>query len=163
MKTKFGFGILIPIYIALIFGGIPGFLSYMSIIESKPFPWEAFPLIFALVLVSIWIIFGEIAQKTYRVRLYDHYLSCRPYLGLGKRRKYTYRELSGFKEGKIPNRYKDYGVLVIYKNEEKVAKITGLYCRNYTTFKTNLQKKIPCIGTEDVTFRSELKDVGIKI
>ncbi|WP_185289354.1 hypothetical protein [Chryseobacterium lactis] len=159
MKTKFTIKSIFPLLLfpAIIYSVINVSLLLFtdSYYDDKLFPNIFIP---SILIFSSLIIFGEIKTKFISVEITQNEIIVKRFLGLQKK-KYLLSEIEGLKYSIISSKGGTYEYLYLYKNGNKIVKISQFYHRNYDEVKKFTKTKFKNLGYESFSYRDELKEI----
>ncbi len=162
MTTKFSIKSFIPlICLPFILFGLVNYIIFSFDQTKKTPPLHGFPLIILLLIIIIWLFFGEFRTKTIKVIIKEDYLLIKKFGGFYLSNKYYYRDLDGFKLSFIiPNAgVNEY--LYILKDGKKVGKLSDFYHKNYIEIKEEIKTKLTDLGLEQFSYIDEIKEIFI--
>ncbi len=109
----------------------------------------AFAIILLFIfLMFVWLVWGEMRTKIIKIAIESDRISVRNYQGLGNKNVFFFSEVEGYKICVLPSEYKDYEYLYIFKNGQKIIKLSEFYHKNYPELKSEIAKKCKNLGRE---------------
>jgi len=121
-----------------------------------------FIISFFVILVWIWVIFGELRQKVISIEIGFDNIIVKRYLGLGATKTIYFDQLDGYKTSILPSSAVLYEYLYLMAGNKKVIKLSQFYHKNYLDLKQMLvTEKLKDLGSEEYSSTRELKEIFI--
>lgn len=160
MKSRFKFGAYFVAVLSIIFT-IMMLLSFSVYLFGIIVPIGiALLFYFWLILVWIWLVYGELRTKAVAVYVAFDYFTVKGYLGLGPEKTYYFNEVDGYLTAILPAKGTSYEYLYIVKGGKKVIKLSQFYHSNYAELKDTISStNIKDLGYEDFSYGRELKEI----
>ncbi|PIF47494.1 hypothetical protein CLU96_4552 [Chryseobacterium sp. 52] len=160
MKTKFTLKALLPLplsigffYLIIVF--LPSIFTD-PYYENKLFPRIFFPCILTFSFIVVFL--GEVRTKCIILEIRQNEIIIKRFLGL-QTKSYKLSEIEGWKYSHLTSKGGTYEYLYLYKNGNKVAKMSQFYHRNYFQVKNHIQAKFKYLGYEKLSYIDELKEM----
>jgi len=161
MKSKFKFGAYLVVVLSTIFS-IMMILSLSVYFFGIAIPIGIYLLLnFWLILVGIWLVYGELRTKVIFVYIGYDLFTVKSYFGLGPSKTWYFNEIDGYLTAILPaSGGESYEYLYLIKNSKKVIKLSQFYHSNYTDLKNAISSAgISNLGCEDFSYSRELKEI----
>ena len=160
MKSRFKFGAYFVMVLSIIFTGMM-LLSFSVYFFGIIIPIGLYLFFnFWLILVWIWLVYGELRTKAAAVYIAFDYFTVKGYLGLGPEKTYYFNEIEGYLIAILPAKGTSYEYLYIVKGGKKVIKLSQFYHSNYAELKSGISStSIKDLGFEDFNYGRELKEI----
>ncbi|REC43360.1 hypothetical protein [Chryseobacterium pennipullorum] len=159
MKTKLTLKAYLPLLLLIV---IP--ILFIKIIfqifndpyyENTLFPKIFLPGIFILSFLAMF--FGEIKHKFISVEFTPHEIIIKRFMGL-QTKSYKVSTIEGWKYSYLSARGGTYEYLYLYKNGQKVVKISQFYHKNYDEVKRYVKTVFQSLGYEKFSYIDEFKE-----
>lgn len=117
-------------------------------------------LVLVLVLV-IWLVmvWGELRLKTHRIYFTTKGIEVRSFLGIGKKRTYSYDAITGFVIGLQPAYPFPYESITLMRNEKKLLRISQFYFRNYKEIKLLITERFANYQIQKFSLRKAITEI----
>ncbi len=160
MKSRFKFGSYFVVLLSLLFTGIL-LLSLSVYLFGITIPIAFYLILNAwLILVWIWLIYGELRTKVAAVYIGFDYFTVKGYLGLGPSKTYYFNEADGYLLAILPAKGTSYEFLYIIVKGKKVIKLSQFYHSNYSELKDTISSaNVKYLGYEDFSYGREIKEI----
>lgn len=160
MKTIFTLKAFMPLLLTPIF--LSFLIAFTPTLFTSPFyDDKLFPKIFLPVLFTfsfVFLFFGELRTKCIMVELVNNKIIVKRFFGI-KTERYKLVDIKGFKTSLLSSNHNTYEYLYLYKNEDKIIKISQFYHKNYFEIKSEIQKNIKNLGYEKLSYKDEFKEI----
>ena len=159
MSTKFTFKAFFPIVLLVA-------ITYLNVIfiptifNNDYYDDKLFPKIFlpSILISTMLFLFGEVRTKFIIFELTKTEIVIKQFYGLRKIRiKKT--DLEGWKYSHLTSKGGTYEYLYLYKDNEKIAKISEFYHQNYFKIKNTIQAEFKYLGYENFSMIDEFKEL----
>ncbi|UHO38886.1 hypothetical protein H5J24_01490 [Chryseobacterium capnotolerans] len=159
MKTKFTIKAFLPLILLIV---IPTLFikTVFLIFNDSYYDGTIFPKIFLpgiLILSFLAIFFGEIKQKFISVEFTPHEIIMKRFMGL-QTKSYKVSTIEGWKYSYISTRGGSYEYLYLYKDGQKVVKLSQFYHKNYDEVKYYVRTLFKNLGYEKFSYKDEFKE-----
>ena len=122
-------------------------------------PFEIFVFLTFLIFAWIWVSFGELRTKAVKVYIDEGGVTVSTYLGLGRKRVYSFSQFDGLETALLLSKYDTYEYLYLIENGKKVIKLSQFYHSNYDELKKGLSIKVPNLGQKRFSYIQEIKEI----
>ncbi|MGR3856820.1 hypothetical protein [Chryseobacterium indologenes] len=159
MNTKFTFKAFLPALLLIaclyiIISIIPG------IFITKNYNTPVFPRIFlpSILIFSFVVLFGEVRTKCIKITINKDTIVVRRFFGL-LTKTYKTHEIEGWKFSHLTGKGGTYEYLYLYKEGNKVVKISQFYHKNYFQIKNYIQGNFKYLVYEKLSYTDEFKEI----
>ncbi len=160
LMSKFGFQVIFPLILFAFSTTMICFMVYQTIVDFSIEVLTIYSIgITVLIAVWIWIVFGELRNKTITINITEDKIYIRGFMGIGPQKKYYLNSLDGFVTSNLPSLYNNYEYCYLIQNGRKVAKFSEFYHRNYHEIKAFIKTKIVFLGELPFNRIDELKEI----
>jgi len=144
----------------LLISGLLGIVLYKIIFSSdKMAPISVFVFIALISFIWIWLIFGELRNKTIVMKIDANSITIKHFMGLGHSNQIMFSEFNGFATTINNSRVAKYEYLYLINKNKKEIIISEFYHQNYLELKNEISKKIEFLGNKPVNIISEIKGI----
>ncbi len=151
-KTKFA---ILPIIICSFLTISALGLLYLTINSSKA--GIVIPILYLIFVIYFWL--TEFRTRAHNIEIQNEKIIVREYFGLGKNKVFKLKDLEGFNVSIQPSKSGTYEYIFILSKGKRIASISEFYHRNYTTMKSEIEKKIKYLGQTEYKFKYEYKEM----
>ncbi|MDZ4072708.1 MAG: hypothetical protein U1C70_12850 [Sediminibacterium sp.] len=116
----------------------------------------AFVLVLMIWLVMVW---GELRLKIHRIYFTTKGIEVRSFLGIGKKRTYSYDVITGFMIGLQPAYPFPYESITLMLNEKKLLRISQFYFRNYKEIKLLITERFANYQIQKFSLRKAITEI----
>lgn len=151
-----------PIIMTLFISGLLGIVLYQNFFSSDRIPpVSVFVFIAFILLIWIWLIFGELRKKTIVVKIDSNSITIKHFMGLGLSNQIMFSEFNGYITTTQDSRVAKYEYLYLINKNEKEIVISEFYHQNYHELKNEISKKLDFLGNRPVYFNMIIKKLKI--
>ncbi|REC54915.1 MULTISPECIES: hypothetical protein [Chryseobacterium] len=160
MKTKFTFKALLVYILSIAFLYLFILIIPRIFIEGD-YSMPLFPKIFLPSIITfsfIMLVFGEIRTKCITLIIEKNEITVKRFFGIFTK-SYKISEIEGWKYSHLTGKGGTYEYTYLYKNNNKIIKISQFHHRNYFQVKNHIQGKFKYLGYEKFSYIHEFKEI----
>ncbi|MGG1921802.1 hypothetical protein AB1278_08320 [Chryseobacterium sp. NRRL B-14798] len=159
MKTKFTFKVFLPALLLIAFFYVI-ILVIPGIFITENYNTPLFPRIFipSILIFSFVVLFGEVRTKCISITINKNDIVAKRFFGL-LTKTYKISEIEGWKFSYLTGKGGTYEYLYLYKDGNKVVKISQFYHKNYFQVKNYIQGNFKHLGYEKLSYTDEFKEI----
>ena len=141
IESKFKIFTLVAIISSLLLLVVMMFVIFILGLPNLPLYINVLLLILILSIFA-YVIFGELRTKAIKLKLDDKSISIINFMGIGKGRRYDFKEFDGYKTSILSTEEQEFEYLYLLIEGRKVVKISEFYHSNYLEIKNAIKKRI---------------------
>ena len=159
-KSKFSLWVISATLVILVLSVI-NYIIFAKLIfaDNNKISYGILIFIGLLLFTWLWLTFGELRTKIITVVIDSNKITKRNFWGLGRKVSFELSDFDGYKTAQLPSRFRTYENLYLVKDEKKKIKISQFYHHNYSELKIVLRENVKFIGTENINYINELKEI----
>lgn len=118
-------------------------------------------IVVLMLVLFIWLVmvWGELRLKIHQIYFTTNGIEFRSFLGIGKKRVYSYDVITGFTIGLQPAYPFPYESITLMRNEKKLLRISQFYFRNYKEIKLLITERFASCQIQKFSLRKAITEI----